>query len=101
MRGIEFAIDTKLGCRREIQELLDLAHHVHLAPTVQNVDAFFLCDDGIAIEVRRALLELSEVFHRLQRSLRSEEALNIDSTQRCRVDPVPKLLRANIAYKMR
>jgi len=52
-----------------------------LAPAVQNVHALLRGDDRVAIEIRGALLEFGEVFDGLQRPLRSEEALNIDSAQ--------------------
>src|ERR1700681_1039975 len=74
---------------------------MHLDSPVQNVNAFLFRDDVIAIEVCRALLELGEVLHRFQRSLRAEKALNIDSAQRWSVYPVAIFLRANITYFVR
>ena len=42
---------------------------------VEVVDAFLLGNDGVAVEVRTALLELGEVLDAAQRALRAEQPL--------------------------
>ena len=55
----------------------------------------------VAIEVGRALLELSEVLHRLEGALRPEEALDIHAAECRRIDPVPELLRPDVPDQVR
>jgi hypothetical protein len=78
---IQLAIDdAQLGRRWKVQQFLELRHHVHLAPALQNVHAFLLGNDRVAVEISGTLFELREVLHRLQRPLRTEEGLNIHAT---------------------
>jgi hypothetical protein len=56
---------------------------------------------GIAVEVGRALLELGEVLDRLERALRAEQPLDVDTAQRRRVDAVAAARRADVADRVR
>ena len=62
----------ELGGRREVQHVLDLGHHVHLAGAVGHIDALLGGDHLVAVEVGGPLLELGEVLDALERSLRAE-----------------------------
>src|SRR6185436_21111931 len=86
---------------REVEERLELAHEVHLAPALEDVDALARRLLGVAVEVRGALLELGEVLDRLERALRAEEALHVDAAQRGRVDAVAELVRPDVADRVR
>ena len=70
-------------------------------PRSSDVDALLGGDDGIAVEVGGALLELGEVLHGLQRALRAEQPLDVHAAQRRRVDAVAELLRADVADEVR
>jgi hypothetical protein len=87
----------QLRRRREVEQLLELGHEVHLAAALQRVDALLGGDHRVAVEVGGALLELGEVLDRLQRALRAEQALDVDAAQRRRVDAMAELLRADVA----
>src|SRR5262249_41858496 len=50
----------------------------------------------ITVEVGAALLELREVFDRLERALRAEEALDVHAAQARRVDPAAMRLRPDV-----
>ena len=58
---------------------------------------FFVARTDVAVEVGRALFKLGEVFDSLQRSLRTKQSLNVDSTQRRGFNATAILLRTNIA----
>src|SRR4051812_34750917 len=60
----------KLWRRREIEHILHLRHMADLHP-VQNHRSLLEGVDLVTVEVGRALLELSEILHRAQASLRS------------------------------
>ena len=70
-------------------------------PRSRMLTPFLVGDHRVAVEVRRALLELREVLDALQRALRAEEALDVDAAQRRRVDAVAELLRADVADQVR
>src|SRR5438105_1225099 len=70
---------------------------MNLAPALQDVDTLFRGDHRVAIEVGRPLLELGEVLDRLQRPLGPEDPLDVHAAQGRRLDPVAKLLRANVS----
>ena len=72
---------------------------MHLTPALENVHALLRGDDRVAVEVRAALLELSEVLDAAERALRSEQALDLDAAKRRRIDAMPERLRANIPDK--
>ena len=98
---IELAINPEFGCGWEVEQRLELCHRVDLTSTLQRINSLLRGDDGIAVEVCRALLELGEVLDRLERALRAEEPLDIHSAQRGRINAMPVLLRADVADKMR
>jgi hypothetical protein len=95
--GVELAEDVELRRRREVQDLLELAHEVDLASALQDVDALLTGDHVVPVEIGTALLELREVLDRLQCPLRAEEPLDIDPAQRRRLDPMAELLGADVA----
>src|SRR5262249_46966788 len=68
-----------------------------LAAALEDVDALLGGDDGVAVEVGGPLLELGEVFDGLQRTLRTEETLDIHAAERRGLDAMAELLRANVA----
>src|ERR1019366_5319699 len=72
-----------------------------LAAALQDGDAFFLGRHGIAVKVCGPLLEFGEILHGLHRSLRAEDALDVDAAQRWHVDTVPMFLWPNIANQVR
>src|SRR5258708_32066906 len=72
-----------------------------LAAAIENVHPFLGRDDMVAVEVRGALLELGKVLHRLQRTLRAKQSLDVHAAQRRGVDAVAELLRADVADQMR
>src|SRR5262249_59665551 len=81
------------GRRGKIEQLLHLGHEVDLAAALQRVDALGGRRYRITVEVGAALLELREVFDRLERALRAEEALDVHAAQARRVDPAAMRLR--------
>ena len=95
--GIELAEDVELGRRREVEQVLELGHEVDLAAALQDVDAFLRGRDRIAVEIGGPLLELGEVLDRFQGPLRAEQALDVHAAQRGHIDPVPILLRPDVA----
>src|SRR4029450_12315337 len=100
-RRIELAVDAELRCGREVEDLLNFGHEMHLAAALEDVDALLGRDHGIAVEVGCALLELREVLDRLERALRAEEALDVHAAQGDRVDAVAELLRADVADQVK
>src|SRR5207245_11238384 len=89
-RAIEPAKNVQFRGRRKIQELLKLRHVMHLRTAVKNVQALLGGEDRVAVEVGGALLELSEIFNRLERSLRTEQSLNVNAAQRWRLNPAAR-----------
>src|SRR5882762_3437328 len=85
-RTIEPAKNVQFRGRRKIQKLLELRHVMHLRTAVKNVQALLGGEDRVAVEVGGALLELSEIFNRLQRSLRTEQSLNVNAAERWRLN---------------
>ena len=75
--NVQFAVNTQLGCRWEVQEFLELRHEVDLAAPFKNVGPFFCPDHMIAVEVGTSLLKLCEILHALQRPLRAEQPLDV------------------------
>ena len=57
----QLAEDVELRRRRAVEQLLELRHVVDLAAALEDVDALLGRDDGVAVEVGGALLELGEV----------------------------------------
>jgi hypothetical protein len=86
--GIELAENIELGRRRKVQHLLKIGHEVDLAAALERVHPFLCGDHDIAVEIGRALLEFGEILDRLQRSLRSEQPLDVQAAQRNRFDAV-------------
>ena len=70
-------------------------------PRSRMLTPFLVAITGIAVEVGRALLELGEIFHRLERPLRTEQSLDVHAAQRRRIDAVAELLRTDVADQMR
>ena len=95
--GSSLPSSAELGRRREVEDLLELGHVLHLRAAVERVDALLGGQHRIAVEVGGALLELGEVFDARQRALRAEELLDVHAAQRGRVDAVAELLRADVA----
>ena len=52
---------------------------MNLAAALQNIGTFFCGNHGIAVEIGGPLFELGKIFHRLQRPLGAEDALNINA----------------------
>src|SRR6266851_1457998 len=98
---IEPAKNVQLRRRRKIQKLLKLRHVMHLRTSVENVQALLGGEDRVAVKVGGALLELSEIFHCLERSLRTEQPLNVNAAQRWRLNPAAILLRTNVSHQMK
>src|SRR4029077_8597496 len=98
--GIELAEDVELGRRREVQHLLDVGHEVDLAAALERVHALLHSDHDIAVEIGSALLELGEILDRLQGTLRAEQPLNVQATERQRLCAVTEPLRARIGGEM-
>ena len=80
-RRVELAEDIELGGGWEIEDRLELGHEVDLAPSFEDVHTFYLSLHRVAVKVRGALFEFGEIFHRLHGSLRSEQALDIQSAK--------------------
>ena len=78
--------------RREIEHVLHLRHVADL-DAIQNIHAFLDRMDLVAIEVRRALFELREVFNRAQTALRSVDLLVHHASQAHRIQPKSPFLR--------
>ena len=72
-----------------------------LASALEDVDALLGRGDGIPVEVSGALLEFGEVLDALERSLRAEQALDVDPAQARRLDPVAELLRPDVPDQVR
>ena len=101
LRRIEPAEDVQLRRRREVEEVLELAHEMHLAAALERVDALARGAGMVAVEVGGALLELREVLDALERALRSEQTLHADAAQRRRVDAVAELVGPDVADGVR
>src|SRR5690606_25816100 len=97
---VQLAEDIQLRCGREVQQLLDLGHVMHLVSALEDVDAFLESDDWVAIKVSRALFELGEILNRLEGSLTAEQPLYVYAAQGGRIDPATELLRPDIAHQM-
>ena len=97
---VHLAVNPQLGCRREIQEFLELRHEMHLAPPFENVGPFFCPDHMIAVEVGPPLLKLREILHALERPLRAEEPLDVEAAQRRGINAMTELLRADVSGQM-
>src|SRR6266851_3938828 len=98
--GIQLAIPSQLRGWGKVQDLLKFAHKMNLAASLENVDTFFGGDDRVPVKISSALFELSEIFHRFQRPLGTEETLDVNAAQRRRFDPVPEFLRTNVSDEM-
>src|SRR6516164_4848205 len=72
-----------------------------LTATVENVDPFLDSREDVTVKVGRALLEFGEIFHALQRALRTKQALNVHAAQRWRIDAMTELLRPDVPYQVR
>ena len=99
--GIELSGDAEFGRGRKIKQRLKFRHEMHLTAALQNVRALLHRDHRIAIEISCALLKLREIFHRLQRTLGTEEPLDVHSAQRRCLDTMPEFLRPRVARQMR
>src|SRR5258708_8707398 len=88
-RPIEPAKNVQFRRRRKIQNLLKLRHVMHLRTAVKNVQALLGGEDRVAVEVGGALLELSEIFYRLECSLRTHQPLNVNPPHRRPPTPAP------------
>jgi hypothetical protein len=93
LAGIELTHHVELRRGRKIHDLLKLGHEVDLAAAFEDVDALLGGDHGVAFEIGGPLLELGEVFDRLQRPLRAEQPLDVHAEERRRVDAMAKFPR--------
>src|SRR5262247_3855933 len=84
-RRVEPPFVVQLGGRREIEHVLQLGHVADL-DAVEDVHTFLYGAYRVAVEVRRPLLELGEVFHRPQAPLRSVNLLIEHAAQARRVE---------------
>src|SRR5262249_14763338 len=100
LRRVETAIEVELRRGRKVEQFLHLGHEMNLTAALQRVDAFLCGDDRVAVEVGAALFELGEVLDRAHDALRTEKALDVDSTQGGRVYPSPVSLRSDVAHQM-
>src|SRR6266403_3573804 len=100
-RPIEPAKNVQFRGRRKIQKLLELRHVMHLRAAVKNIQALLGGEDRVAVEVSGALLELSEIFNRLERSLRTKQALNVNAAERWRLNPPSVFLRTSVSHQMK
>ena len=98
--GIKSAVDIQFRRGRKIQKLLELSHKMNLATALQDVDALLCGDYRVTVEIRGALLKLSEIFNSLESTLGTEETLDVDPAESRCVNTMAKLLRANIADQM-
>src|SRR6266446_3342210 len=73
---------------------------MNLRSPFQYVHAFFRSNNRIAVEIGCALFKFRKVLDRLQRPLRSKQALNIYPAQRSSFNPAPVFLRANVTHQM-
>ncbi len=73
---------------------------MNLRASFENIDPLFGCHALITVKVGGPLFEFSEIFNGFQCALRAKEPLNTYSTQGRCFDPVPELLRPNIANQM-
>jgi hypothetical protein len=94
---VELAVDPQLGRGREVEQLLELGHEVDLAAALQGVDPLLGGDDGVAVEIGRALLELREVLHALQGPLGAEQAPDVHPAQAGGLDAPAELLGPDAA----
>ena len=78
---VEAAEQIELRGRREIQQLLNLGHVVHLTAAFERVHPLFRGDYRVPVKIGGALLELREILDRFQRALRAEQALDVDAAQ--------------------
>src|SRR5690606_10350962 len=97
----KLAVPAQLGGWREVKQRLELAHHVDLASALKNVHALLGGDHRVTVKVSRALLKLGEVLNGLERTLASEQPLDVHSAQRRGIDAMTVLLRADVADKVR
>ena len=72
-----------------------------LAAPLPDVYALLGGNHGIAVEVGRPLLELGEILDALQRPLGAEQSLDVQPSQRRRVEAMPEFLGANITHQVR
>ena len=66
---VEPSKNIQFRCGGKIEQFLHFGHIVNLRASVQNAQSFLGSSHRIAVEVRRALLELSGIFDSLQCSL--------------------------------
>src|ERR1035441_5382222 len=97
---IEFAVPSKLGCRRKVENILKFRHGMHLASMLQRIYTLLRRDHLVAVKVGGSLFELRKVLNRLQGPLRTEEALNVYAAQGRSLNAMTELLRPDIAYQM-
>ena len=68
-RRVEAPEHVQLRRWREVEQVLELAHEMHLAAALEGIDAFARGARAVAVEVGGALLELGEILDALQRPL--------------------------------
>src|ERR1035437_515435 len=98
--GVQLAVPSQLGRRRKVENILKFRHGMHLASTLQRIQAFLCRNHLVAVEVGGSLLELSKVFNRLQGPLGTEEALNVHAAQGRSLNAMTEFLRPDIAYQV-
>src|SRR5258707_7631474 len=74
---------------------------MNLAAALQDVDALLCGDYRVAIEIRSALLKLSEIFNCLESTLGAEKTLDVHAPESWCLNAVAELLRPNITDQMR
>ena len=84
----------------EVEHVLHLRHHGHLAGAVGEVDAFFGGGHLIAVEVGGALFELGEILHGPERPLGAVDLLIEHAAQADGVDAETRGLRAVIRVEV-
>src|SRR5260370_41177846 len=74
---------------------------MNLAAALQDVDALLCGDYRVTVEIRGALLKLSEIFNGLESTLGAEETLDVHAPESRCLNAVAELLRPNITDQMR
>src|SRR5258708_36365674 len=74
---------------------------MNLAAALQDVDALLCGDYRVTVEIRGALLKLSEIFNGLESTLGAADTLDVHAPESRCLNAVAELLRPNITYHMR
>ena len=73
---------------------------MNVAAALEDVDALLCGHYRVTVEIRGALLKLSEIFNGLESTLGTEETLDVHAPESRGLDAVAELLRPNITDQM-